>query len=284
MIAKNLLVTFLGFLVALTAYFNMQSGIKENFLGMSGVVAKATPQMVTCGTNGSGQTPLHCGKKYPTFTVAGTYQSNLSARMNPNSYSANINYNAPANKYLAVPRDPRTFANQVKKTNIKENFKHNQGLTASVRLDESAPSLPTGTMDGTGAPTNSPANYICDRFYTALAKSRSMVGADYIRGSLAVAPQPRPCMSQAWGIPWQASNPQDHMVLGALSVMGGSGSEQSQALNTFVQQSSGGAMTTAGGVPNPLQRNTSIGQAMSRNTFMKASASGPQNTISATQF
>ena len=39
MIAKNLIITFLGFLVALTAYFNVQSGIKEPFLGLSGITA-----------------------------------------------------------------------------------------------------------------------------------------------------------------------------------------------------------------------------------------------------
>ena len=44
MIAKNLLVTLLGFLVALTAYFNVQSGIKEDFLGMSGITGYAKPQ------------------------------------------------------------------------------------------------------------------------------------------------------------------------------------------------------------------------------------------------
>ena len=126
MYAKNLLITFLGFLIALTAYFNSQSGIKEPFLGMH-IRGAAVPQQVISNGRGGFSTNTTSSRlskttiyqthrtKYaldnmrarenyhaqrssenykqtsrgslPTFAVPGTYQSNLSPRIQPQPYS-----------------------------------------------------------------------------------------------------------------------------------------------------------------------------------------------------
>ena len=59
MITKNLLVTLLGFLVALTAYFNVQSGIKEDFLGLSGItrIRKTVAQRLNKHSHSGGGSP-----------------------------------------------------------------------------------------------------------------------------------------------------------------------------------------------------------------------------------
>ena len=312
MIAKNLIITFLGFLVALTAYFNVQSGIKEPFLGLSGITAYAQPQRTrrnrsgqevpvrhpypmsnnTHTVRGIGPAPTHKRavenfrtrnnrQHHPTsFVVPGTYQSNVSPRFQPEPYSASINYNSPAQKHLGVPVNPLGYASEVGRHNVRENYHANNELTASVKLDRSAPALPTQTMDQGGQSNNS---ITMDRFMTATNKSRAYAGNDYIRGSLAVVPQAPPCKSQAWGITAAAYQPASSLTKGVLSVLGGE-NEQSTALNNFLQTVSGGTVTTAGGVANSVQQNTAVGRAMGVQTQMHATAMGPQNTISATQF
>ena len=299
MIAKNLIITFLGFLVALTAYFNVQSGIKEPFLGLSGITAGAQPQRIKRNKRGQ-DVPTHCvlplqnTENYtrasrshrnrqhthpPTFVVPGTYQSNIAPRFQPEPYSASINYNAPPQRYLGVPKHPLGHASEVGHHKARENYHANNELTASLKLDQSAPSLPSSTMDqGTGG-----NSITMDRFMTALNKSRSYAGADYIRGSLAVVPQAPPCLSQAMGITAQAYNPQNSMNASALEVMGGV-NEQSTALNNFLQQRSGGTITTTGGVPQAVLPGTAVGSAMGVQTQMYAASRGAQNSIGATQF
>ena len=320
MYAKNLFITFLGFLIALTAYFNSQSGIKEPFLGLN-IMGKTIKQTVSsngqgnfsAGTSGSsacGSQPNFAqtnasqgvrndghnissthrrrvrrenynsrGGRVPTFTVPGTYQSNLSPRFQPQSYSANINYNAPSQQYLGVPRNALGYAADVQQPTIKENYK-NDKLSASLRLDESAPSLPNVAMDqGSGQQ----ANYTVDRFYTGLAKSPQLKGSDYIRGDLAILPAAPPCLTQAWGIPWQAypGAVSTGVNLGAMSVLAGS-NEADTSLSKLIQDISGGTSTIVGGVPYQVEQNTAVGRAMAAQKLMKAGRYAAQNTIGAT--
>lgn len=293
MIAKNLIITFLGFLVALTAYFNVQSGIKEPFLGLSGVTAGAQPQRIKKNARGQ-NVPTHCvlppkhvenytarhtRQHPPTFVVPGTYQSQVAPRFQPEPYSASINYNAPPQRYLGVPKHPLGHASEVGNHKARENYHANNELTASVKLDQSAPALPSSTMDqGTGS-----NNITMDRFMTATNKSRSYAGADFIRGSLVVVPQAPPCLSQAWGIPAQSYNMKNSIVTGALEVMGGV-NEQTTAINKAMQAASGGTMTTAGGVPQAVLPGTAVARAMGVQTQMYAADRGAQNSIGATQF
>lgn len=313
MIAKNLLVTLLGFLVALTAYFNVQSGIKEDFLGLSGIRGVALPQRVVDTSNRQygGYTPDTCHKsRYinstperwqkskrgprenftsnnkfqgpPTYTVPGTYQSNIAPRFQPQQYSANISYNAPPSQYLGVPTNPLGYASEVQQPTFKENFGHknNQTSSASIKLDASAPLLPNPNMKQ----GNQNANFVVDRFYTAIAKSPMLAGSDYIRGSLAVIPEPPPCLTQAWGKPSYAYNPTNSLNVGALNVLGGLGSEQATALNTFVQQSSGGSVTVVGGEPVAPLQSTAIGASMARKNVLSAARKTPNDTVTVTAF
>ena len=316
MYAKNLLITFLGFLIALTAYFNSQSGIKEPFLGLH-VRGVSTPQQVISNRRGSFSTKTasaachkqpfinqpkqnmrpnnmrarenyHAQRRQtrqgpPTFVVPGHYQSNLSPRMQPQPYSANISYNAPSQQYLGVPKTPLGYATDVQRHNIRENFKGNNDLSASLRLDKSAAALPAVAMDQ-GA--RQQQNFTVDRFYTAIAKPPGLRGSDYIRGDLAVVPQAAPCRGQAWGIPAAAYPSYAHTQLnkGALSVMAGPNNEQGQSINRLVQKLSGGVDTFSGGVDNPVLSDTTVGAAMGSQVHMRAGRRGPQNVVSATAF
>lgn len=47
------------------------------------------------------------------YSVPGTYQAALSPRFSNIGYGANINYNLPANKYLATPSNPLSYAKEV---------------------------------------------------------------------------------------------------------------------------------------------------------------------------
>ena len=128
------------------------------------------------------------------------------------------------------------------------------------------------------------SNFIVDRFYTAIGKSRQLEGSDYIRGDLAVVPAADPPMTQAWGKPWQSyGSAATSLNLGALSVMAGP-NESDTTLSNLVQTLSEGASTIIGGVPYPVQSNTSIGNAMGSQKHMKAARYAAQNTISAPAF
>ena len=320
MYAKNLLITFLGFLIALTAYFNSQSGIREPFLGMH-VRGTARSQQVkfdgkgkysadltssACNNASSRSSPPSSRENYhqsqfkqyrqqqqhrqhrqhrqrkqgpPTFAVPGKYQSNLSPRFQPHTYSANINYNAPSQQYLGVPKDPLGYAADVQKHNIRETYNNN--LSASLKLDQASPDLPAGTMDGG---VGQKSNFIVDRFYTGIAKSPTLKGSDYIRGDLAVVPEANPCKTQAWGKPWQAyASAPTNLNMGALSQLAGSNSAAT-SLDSFVQEYSGGTALFAGGVANAPLENTTIGAAMNLQSHMKSGSRVAQNFVGATAF
>ena len=206
----------------------------------------------------------------------------LSPRMQPTPYSANINYNAPPQQYLGVPNSPLGHAMDVQKHNIRENFKGNN-LSASLRLDNSAADLPAIAMDqGAGQKQN----FVVDRFFTAIAKSPQLKGSDYIRGDLAILPQPKPCMGQAMGIPWQSYGSQPGVVLntGAMHVLAGA-NEASSTMNQLVQKITGGTNTYIGGVAQPTLPDTSVGAAMGSQVHMRGDrAIGPKSVISATAF
>ena len=95
MYAKNLLITFLGFLIALTAYFNSQSGIKEPFLGTF-VRGIALPQKVQ--SNGRG--------KFST-NIASSSCHKQPFISHPGSMRARENYNVGQNRRGADSRQTR---------------------------------------------------------------------------------------------------------------------------------------------------------------------------------
>ena len=275
MIAKKLMITFLGIFIALTAYYNVitNSDLKEPFLGTSGVTAISVPQRLN-----RKRAPCNpCGQNYPTFTVPGTYQSMLSPRFLAEPYSGQVRYNAAPQRYMGVPKNPLGYAESIghKRPTTRENYSHN---TLSSELDAAQTPLPTQSMD-TPAPSQ---DCIMDRFMTATTKSRSYLGNDYIRGSLPVVPVADPSASQLFGKPYQAYQPQSSLVTGALQAIAGITPPVAQ----FVQQLSQGTMNTNAGGVQAIPSNTSVGQAlaMGHSTHLHGQNAIPYNTIAASQF
>jgi len=270
MIAKKLMITFLGIFIALTVYYNaiINSDLKEPFLGTSGVTAMSVPQ----GLNRQGDPCNSCGKNYPTFTVPGTYQSMTSPRFLAEPYSGQVRYNAAPQRFMGVPKNPLGYANSVgyNKPAVRENYSQNR---LSAELDAAQIPLPTQSMD---APAPS-QDYVMDRFMTATTKSRGYGAGDFIRGDLPILP----VSGRMWKTP-QQYQPQSALVTGALQAMAGVTPPVAQ----FIQQLSQGTMNTNAGGVQSIPPNTSVGQAlaMGRGTRLSGQNYIPQNTIAASQF
>ena len=269
MIAKKLMITFLGIFIALTAYYNVitNSDLKEHFLGTSGVTAMSVPQ----GVNTSGHPCNPCGK-YPTFTVPGTYQSMTSPRFLAEPYSGQVRYNAAPQRFMGVPKNPLGYANSVgsHRPSVRENYSNNN---LSAELDAAQTPLPGQSMDAP-APSQS---CVMDRFMTATTKSRGYGTGDFIRGDLPILP----VTGKMWKTP-QQYQPQSALVTGALQAMAGVTPPVAQ----FVQQLSQGTMNTNSGGVQSVPANTSVGQAlaMGRSTQLRGQNYIPQNTVAASQF
>jgi hypothetical protein len=96
-----------------------QQPIIENFPGISTLSVRASPALMNVQTKQVAtldnvavlptamqqQDMMGSG----TFFQTANFQSTLPARFNPNGYGAYINYNPPANKNMAVPKNPLTF-------------------------------------------------------------------------------------------------------------------------------------------------------------------------------
>jgi len=256
----------------------MSSGINEPFLGISYGPVKAVPQSLNRQGN-----PITCQGGPQVFTVPGTYQSNIAPRFQAKPYGSFISYNAPPEQYLAVPKNPLGYAQEVAPHQLRENY-HNNSINnrLSATLDAATPSLPAPTM---AAPL--PNTIIADRFFSVgTLRKRQQQGADYIRGDLAIIPQATPCATQTWGIPAAAYNPQLALVSGALEAMGGPG-DQSTSISNFLLQASQGTMNTNAGGVQKIPSNTAVGGsllAMGKQSKFKAGNYGANSVIAATQF
>jgi len=136
----------------------------------------------------------------PMYQVPGTFQSQIPPRVFGGSYGANILYNLPDTKNLAVPVNPLTFGNMAKENynhnqQVTENYNHNQQVTenyggAKCGLGGSFPPSYGSPQVGGGfngdAPPYLASDYAASNFNEATAALRSESDALNVSDTLPV--------------------------------------------------------------------------------------------------
>lgn len=133
----NVIATILGLGLAIVLICKLSAGTKtrEGYFTMTPMTYVVQPsakakdgQLVGLGSsvlyNSEEQSRKGPGKG-EFFQAGPHFQANLSPRMMPGDYGANIRYNLPSRENLAVPCHPLTFGNMVNKTGTcdsKEGF------------------------------------------------------------------------------------------------------------------------------------------------------------------
>jgi len=232
----------------------------------------------------------------PMFTAPGNQQTQLSPRFQSTGYGANVSYNLPELKNLAVDPtnplalDPSTYANLVDKNvlrEVKEGFNYPAGSSSQqgqmlrqenkdvgqVIVNE-LPLQPMQNNVGASGSKSGSVPLVMDRFIVSPLKSRLFSQSDFIRGDIAIVPvnpnsNPNSC---TWFRP--SVNPAQDLNPGALAVMGGAYGEQCRSIAQLQQQASGGTVTTAGGVAFAASPDTTVGQAMIQQTAMASQKVG----------
>ena len=128
------------------------------------------------------------GKKGDFFTVPGTFQSQLPARMSNVDYGANIRYNMPSRENLAVPVhpiNPLTFGGMASRENFRNRRNVKEDFCSSCGEDSGTPSCAKGgeplSYHGGVIPTE--PNYASGNFMDATNNAYS--GGDaYSEGTL----------------------------------------------------------------------------------------------------
>lgn len=235
----------------------------------------------------------------PVYTVNGNQQSALSPRFSSTGYGANITYNLPDVKNLAVEPNnplqlnPMQYADMVEKNEItekdtKENFMYTMGSPsqeaqskrAALETSEAVSGLPIQTMNmATASQTarrkkRSQAPLNMDRFIVANRKSRLYGMGDYIRGDIQtvpVLPNSDP-NSNTWFRP--SVNPARDLNPGALAVLGGAYNETNRQTVQLQMQANSGTLNTFSGVSWSPPANTAVGQALIANATMAAQKQG----------
>ena len=228
----------------------------------------------------------------PVFTVNGNQQSPLSPRFSSTGYGANITYNLPEMKNLAVEPNnplqlnPMQYANLVEKNDIverRENFVYPSGSSSqeyqqkdsSLETSETTAALPVQNMSMASAGnTKSQVPLNLDRFIVANRKSRLYGQGDYIRGDIQTVPllpnsDPN---SNIWFRP--SVNPARDLNPGALAVLGGAYNETNRQTVQLQMQSNSGSLNTFSGVSWTPPANTAVGQALIANAAMASQKQG----------
>lgn len=281
MLDSKILYSILGVCVAAFAICQIDDKITEGFLGN-------LPSMKTKVWRSVGN------DKGDFYSVPGTYQSMLAPRNNGSvDYGANIRYNVPSYKNLAVPRDPLSFMDLVKPASegyqgsrpVKENFTPAScvpGGTDLVYKDTTAPVmpssfasgnfnmetddlkvkypeahsiLPVGNMTTINASGEVVQPVVYDRFVYANRNSRLRSQGDPIRGDLPIVP----CAAE-WFRP--SVHPQIDLQEGAMNVMGGMGNETTRNLSELLATTSAGTTTTVAGIDLSNDFTTGLGAAL----------------------
>lgn len=245
---------------------------------------------------GNNQTQL----KPPVVTVPGTSQSQLSPRFSSTGYGANITYNLPEAKNLALePTNPLQltplqYAKVVETGGIAETPTIREGFTtqgpsrgASSRApkkrdssaqyaalqrsqqefgEDNSAALPVQSMTSSAGGEEVPM--VMDRFIVATMKSRLYGKGDPIRGDLAIVPvlpnaDPN---SGTWFRP--SVNPALDLNQGSLSVIAGAFNDQGRALAQLQMQSNAGTFNTFQGTSWASPPGTSSFAALAANTAM----------------
>lgn len=230
----------------------------------------------------------------PVVTVPGTAQSALSPRFSNTGYGANITYNLPEMKNLAVEPtnplqlSPLQYARVVEEGGIVEKPLREGFATTTTKSpkqkanssaqysalqrsqqefgEDNSAALPVQSMTSSSGGEEVPV--VMDRFIVATMKSRLYGKGDPIRGDLAIVPvlpnaDPN---SGTWFRP--SVNPALDLNQGSLSVIAGAFNDQGRALAQLQMQSNAGTFNTFQGTSWASPPGTSSYAALAANTAM----------------
>ena len=227
---------------------NSKSVMNQTAASLSAAQARANLAQQAASTYGV--------RKGDMYQVPPSFQSTLAPRMYAGSYGANINYDIPSMKNLAVPADPLTFANM-----SRENFQGCKagvgrgngsldstktipppGYTASNYADlqnalsgQTATSeLPVGNMETVNAQGVAEQVFTVNTLMFSPQKTRLRQNSDYIRGDLPIIPDQ--CKTKWFNV---AVNPSLDLNIGAMNIMAGR-NEASVLFNETVTALNGG--------------------------------------------
>lgn len=237
------------------------------------------------------------------YTVPGNFQSAITPRFFGGDYGANISYNLPSKKNLAVPQSPLDFANAASNVQLKEgymppngNLKHNGGAPlmqpgygtgnyndelnkvyqgpSGGNMKSSHANLPVGDMTTLNSLGQEDQPIVYDRYMFANRNSRLRAGGDKIRGDLPIAP-----VNNGW---FNVSiQPNIDLEQGAMNVMGGINNETTQQLADLIYTTSGKSKTVIAGtnMQNQLGNPATTKYANKRtNTYRRGSENQLNNT------
>jgi hypothetical protein len=300
MLDNKFFITIVCSLLAVFAFVSVNSNpTKEGFLNYGGIMRSfgnpitnsGTPQSsavmnpiaasVSLAQSRLAQSQAQAGKygvkKGDMYQVPPNFQASLSPRIYAGSYGANIQYDIPSYKNLAVPADPLTFGNMA-----KENFQgckggvgrgngsldstktipppgYTQGnysdlqnaLSGQIATSE----LPVGTMESVNAEGITQA-FTVNNLMTYTSRSRIQSLGDQIRGDLI------PVVNNQCGTAWfqtaASKNPTTVLKRGALQIMAGV-NEASTSFNDSLTALNGGISTDAyASVNMSSQKDTTI--------------------------
>ena len=236
----------------------------------------------------------------PVVTVPGTAQSPLTPRFSSTGYGANITYNLPELKNLALePTNPMQLTplqyakivetGQIKETpTLREGFEtttHRPKTTRPPKKkgdssaqynalqrsqqefgEDNSAALPVQSLTSSSGGEEVPM--VMDRFIVATMKSRLYGKGDPIRGDLAIVPvlpnaDPN---SNTWFRP--SVNPALDLNQGSLSVIAGAFNDQGRALAQLQMQANAGTFNTFQGTSWASPPGTSSFAALAANTAM----------------
>lgn len=235
----------------------------------------------------------------PVVTVPGTAQSPLTPRFSSTGYGANITYNLPEMKNLALEptnplqMSPLQYAKIVETGEIAETPTIREGFTSTGHPshvphmkkkgdsssqysalqrsqqefgEDNSAALPVQSMTSSTGGEEVPI--VMDRFIVATMKSRLYGKGDPIRGDLAIVPilpnaDPN---SGTWFRP--SVNPALDLNQGSLSVIAGAFNDTGRALAQLQLQSNAGTYNTFQGTTWASPPGTSSFAALAANTAM----------------
>ena len=302
MLDSKFLFTLVGLIVAVMAICktNFNPLIQENFWNNSGAPRTAIKQLIQ--TNGKGgatairptnQTMLASGNfvSYPSF------QSNLSPRFSSTGYGPYINYDAPAYKNQAVPRDPIGYGDMVNENyqETKENYSCTGLPGSSVAApkpvdyinaannmyeqhgEEVTSSLPVSSMETVDVDGNTDQVLNLNRYMYANQKSRLAANGCPVRGDLAI-----PKLTQAWFNP--SGNPAIDLRTGFLNVAGGNHNETANSLAQLQYSVSGGVKQISSGVDLGVDLSNQFSSGFDLGNQFSSTLSAGQTDINVTAF
>ena len=283
MLDSKFFITLVGLVFALFAICNTNTSksVSENFWMNPSTGVRTFKELKI-----NGQPPIAIPNNYKNmFVQYPNFQGKLSPRAAPVDYGANIRYNMPSYKNLAVPHDPLAFGDMAKENYQHSNSNSNEkvgcgkgsvinGGKNSTMNNMSSYSDYSSAMDAVYSSDNTThingdslvavgdmttinslglldQPVIYDRIVFSTNKGRNSGQGCPIRGDNAIAP----C-----GGNWFSVHPVPSRDLrqGAMNVLAGNG-ETTQAMNKLLYESSGNTLTTIGGVDMTHEYMTSIG-------------------------